>query len=50
MTRKRKIIIFALAVLFGLILNACGSGGGDDDTNATGSQWDQMSWDQGKWG
>ena len=50
MTGKRKIFIFALAVLFGLILNACGSSDGDDDTNATGSQWDQMSWDHGKWG
>ena len=49
MTRKRKIFIFALTMLFGLMLSACG-GGGDDDTNATSNQWDKMSWDQGKWG
>ena len=46
MIRKRKIFIFTLALLFSLMLNACGGGGSD----ATGNQWDKMSWDQGKWG
>ena len=50
MTRSRKMIIFALAVLFGLMLSGCGGKTGGGDTNATGNQWDQMSWDQGKWG
>ena len=50
MTKTRKMFIFTLAVLFGLMLSACGGGGGDDDSNATGNQWNQMSWDQGKWG
>ena len=51
MTKTRKMFIFALVLLFGLMLSACGGGGGgDDDTNATSNQWDQMSWDQGKWG
>ncbi len=49
MSRTRTILIFALALLFSLLVSACG-GGGDGETNATGSQWDQMSWDQGKWG
>ena len=48
MTMTRKSIVFVLAVLFGLMLSACGGGG--DDTNGTSNQWDQMSWDQGKWG
>ncbi len=49
MSRTRTILIFALALLFSLLVSACGGGGGGE-TNATGSQWDQMSWDQGKWG
>ncbi len=51
MSRTRRTLIFALALLFSLLVSACGGGGGGgDETNATGSQWDQMSWDQGKWG
>ena len=50
MTQIRKMLILSLVLLFGLTLSACGSGGGDDDTNTTSNQWDQMSWDQGKWG
>ena len=51
MTMRRKMILFVLTVLFVLMLNACGGGGGgDDDTSATNNQWDQISWNQGKWG
>ncbi len=46
----RKIFVFALVLLFGLMLSACGGGDGGDDSNATSNQWDKMSWDQGKWG
>ena len=50
MTKTRKILIFTLVLLSGLMLSACGGGsGGGDDTNATSNQWNQMSWDQGKW-
>ena len=48
MTKTRKTIIFALVLLFGLMLSACGSDDGSSD--ATGNHWDKMSWDQGKWG
>ena len=50
MSRMRTILVFALVLLFSLLVSACGGGGGGGETNATGSQWDQMSWDQGKWG
>ena len=49
MTKTRKMFIFALALLFGLMLNACGGGDGGG-SDATGNQWDKMSWDQGQWG
>ena len=48
MTGKHKMVIMAFTLLFGLMLNACSEG--DDNTNTTSNQWDQMSWDQGKWG
>ena len=49
MTQIRKMLMLSLVLMFGLMLSGCG-GGGDDNSNATGNQWDQMSWDQGKWG
>ena len=48
MTNTRKLFVFALVLLFGLMLSACG--GDDGSSDATGNQWDKMSWDQGKWG
>lgn len=39
--------------LCGIGLAACGSDSGSGETTpdpAVGNQWDQMKWDQGKWG
>ena len=52
MMRSYKIFIFILTMLLSLMLSACGGGGGTGggEENATSNQWNQMSWDQGKWG
>lgn len=45
-------LVFALALSSGL-MTACGGGGGGGTTPpnpAEGSNWDEMGWDQGKWG
>jgi hypothetical protein len=48
------VIVFLSVMLSGL-LSGCGSGGGGgggaaSPNPAEGSTWDQMVWDQGKWG
>jgi len=46
--RYRRIGLWAVfAALLMALLSGCGGGGGD--TTATGSNWDQMKWDQGQW-
>ena len=47
--------IFRLSVSLCLIamLSGCptgGGGGGTTEDPGQGTQWDQMKWDQGKWG
>lgn len=53
MNKKILLCLFVLAILIG-----CGGGDVGDSTNAgtnsgtggTGGNWDQMKWDQDKWG
>lgn len=52
MRKKILLCLFVLAALIG-----CGGGGGDSissgtnsGTVGTGGNWDQMKWDQDKWG
>jgi hypothetical protein len=49
----RRIVGYLLIPLFCLLLSACGGSGGDSAVAppdpATGSNWDQMVWDQGSW-
>ncbi len=44
---KRNLSICFISALFVFMLSACG--GGNGTTGASGSNWDQMKWDQGKW-
>lgn len=44
MARRWMILVLAAAFLLG-----CG-GSKNSDNPATGDQWDQMHWDQGRWG
>lgn len=50
-----KIPIAVPAILlFAFLLTACSGGGGGDPATLTsdptsGSNWDQMKWDQGQW-
>ena len=50
MGNLRKI---SVVVLMSLLLIACGGGGGGNpppQDPASGNNWDQMEWDNGKWG
>ncbi len=51
--RLGGILLLFIAVLGGF-LSGCGHGGGGGGGSASnpaeGSTWDQMKWDQGKWG
>jgi hypothetical protein len=42
-------VILALVFSIGL-MTACDGGGGSSSNPAEGSNWDEMGWDQGKWG
>ena len=50
--RFGPVLLFLILVQGGLL--GCGQGGGGGDSPAPnpaeGSTWDQMKWDQGKWG
>ena len=47
----KKVAGYLLIPICYLMLSACGgSSGGDNATDpATGSDWDQMEWDNGSW-
>jgi hypothetical protein len=49
-----KYMLTAVGLVLSLTLLSCGRGGGDGGSPspnpAEGSTWDQMGWDQGKWG
>ncbi|MBI3610176.1 MAG: hypothetical protein HY204_05685 [Nitrospirae bacterium] len=52
---KRLKPFLLLLVFFAGLLAGCGHGGGGgggaaSPNPAEGSTWDQMGWDQGKWG
>jgi hypothetical protein len=54
--KRFKAILLLTLILFAGLLSGCGGGGGGGGGGAAapnpaeGSTWDQMSWDQGKWG
>ncbi len=45
--RARPIRLLCAVLGLCLLLTACSGGGGSNP--ASGSNWDQMNWDQGKW-
>ena len=45
--QKLKHLVFILPLI---LLNACGGGSGSaDDAPPPANNWDQMTWDQGRW-
>ena len=44
-----KGFIMIAMTLMAMMLSGCGGKVTGIDTNATGSNWDQMKWDQGQW-
>lgn len=52
--RFKPFLLLALVLCTGLLAGCDGGGGGGGGTTppnpAEGSTWDQMGWDQGKWG
>jgi len=55
MKLRSNIWVGFLVFIMALFLTACGGGGGGASDPpapdpAKGSKWDQMEWDQGKWG
>ncbi len=47
--RQRFLWLAILAIPL-LLLTACSGSNSNSSSGATGSTWDQMNWDQGKWG
>ncbi len=48
--KKRYLLLWLGMLAVAFMLNACGGGGGGSSvTEASGSNWDEMQWDQGKW-
>ena len=46
----RKTSLWGLLLLATIVLAGCGgSGGGGGSNNPTGSNWDEMVWDQDNW-
>ncbi|MBI3609650.1 MAG: hypothetical protein HY204_02990 [Nitrospirae bacterium] len=43
-------LLLSLGLLYGCAGGGGGGGGGSTPNPAEGSTWDQMGWDQGKWG
>jgi hypothetical protein len=48
----KRLLFLLMLFLCPELLSACGHGGGGGAAAnpAEGSTWDQMKWDQGKWG
>jgi predicted small secreted protein len=48
--KKRYLLMWLGMLAVAFVLSACGGGGGGGgDTGASGSNWDEMKWDQGMW-
>ena len=45
----KTIVLIILSIGSIMMVTACGGSPEDTDTNATGSNWDQMQWDKGQW-
>jgi hypothetical protein len=49
--RRSTMPMFLAAVLSLSFLNGCGNGGDDDSKKSKPKNtWDEMRWDEGKWG
>ena len=47
-----RVVGYLIILLTAFMVSACegkSAGGGDNNTTASGSQWDAMKWDQGHW-
>jgi hypothetical protein len=46
---KRIFVLLFCPIILSLVISSC-SGSSNDSKQPTSSNWDEMKWDQGKWG